>query len=685
MIQQISAKVNKNGFRFRTKLIITIEIIVIAITIICGFLVYNHTQELAREVLRNKLIAIAATTASVIDSSKVQALQTQNNDRDSIYLELQEILKKTAASDETIDSAYLMEKSNNENLLKFLVDSTVTGDADGNGTIEEEETGAEMGEEYDISAFPEMKNAFNTKTADHETSCDKWGCWLSGYAPVLNENNEAIAIVGVDISADQIMAHERDMKFSILFVLGIIFIFFPTFLFFYLRQSLKPISEIANDINKFSGDLSTRIYMDRKDEFGLIADNFNSMADELTDLVKNMEANVLERTKEIASQKRHIESEKNKTESILTSIGDGVFVVNTNFEITMFNKTSESITGFSANEALGKKYYEILQFFSDSDETQKNDSFIIEAIRKGTIQEMPAHTLLINKFGQKIPVADSASPLKNKKGEVIGCVVVFRDIAHEYEIDKAKTEFVSLASHQLRTPLSSVNWYTEMLLAGDAGKINSNQKEYLKEIYSSNKRMIDLVNSLLNVSRLEMGTFLVEPRKTNILEMADEIIKELTPRFLEKDIEIKKDYDKTLPEINVDPKLMRIIFQNLLSNSIKYTPSKGHIELKINSDTHNLNIEVIDDGMGIPKKQKGHIFTKFFRADNVRQTETEGTGLGLYLLKSIIEHSEGKVSFISTEGKGTTFFVSIPLTGMKAKKGTREINEVNRKIEKIDN
>lgn len=660
---------------FKTKLILTLEILVVAITITCGYLVYKHTNNLIRETLRNKLIAIASATATIIDNYEIESIQKQYSTENESYLKLKEILIKSTASDQNINSIYIMEKGDEENTLKFLVDSAITEDVNGNGIIEDDEKEAELGEKYDISELPEMKNAFNDKTADQEISCDKWGCWLSGYAPIRNANNEVLAIVGVDISADEIIAHEKEMRFSIFLILGIILVFFPAFLFFYLRNSLKPISEIADDITKFGGDLSTRIDINRTDEFGLIAENFNKMADELTDLVKNMEVKVIERTKEIAKQKNQIESEKNKTESILKSIGDGVFVVNKDLEITMFNKTSELITGFSAKEALGKKYYEILQLFNDADETKKNDSFIREAIKTGDTKEMPSHTLLINKFGQKIPVADSAAPLKNTKGEVVGCVVIFRDVTHEYEIDKAKTEFVSLASHQLRTPLSSINWYAEMLLSEDAGKLNANQKKYLKEIYYGNQRMVDLVNSLLNVSRLEMGTFLVEPQKTNILEMADDVIKELMPRSLEKNIKIKKDYDKNLPEINVDQKLMRIIFQNLLSNSLKYTQAKGKVELKITHDEKNLNIEVRDNGMGIPESQKANIFSKFFRADNVRQTETEGTGLGLYLVKSIIEHSRGELSFESTENKGTTFYVSLPLTGMRPKKGTKEISE----------
>ncbi|MFA6184056.1 MAG: ATP-binding protein [Parcubacteria group bacterium] len=681
-MQKILNKCCIDGLSFKSKLILTIESLVIIVTLVCGVLVYNNTHTLVREILRNKLMAIASTTASIINSNQVESIERSlDENQEDTRLNLKEMLLKTSSSDIDIDSIYIMTKSDNENVLKFIADSTVTEDADKNGTIEDDEKEATLGEEYDISPFPEMKNAFNGKTADYQTSCDKWGCWLSGYAPILNTDGEAIAIVGVDISADQIATYEKKLKISLLSILGIIITFFPIFLFFHLKHLLEPISEVYKSIEKFSGDLSTRMNIsDRKDEFGLISRNFNRMADELTDLVKNMEDKVEERTEEIANQKKHIEAEKNKTESILKSIGDGVFVVDKNLCIAMFNKVSENITGFSANEALGKKYSEVFNLIDEIDETKKNDDFIKNAIGTGETQKMPSRTILINKYGHKIPVSDSAAPLKDEDGKVIGCVVVFRDITHEYEIDKAKTEFVSLASHQLRTPLSSINWYAEMLLGGDAGKINAEQKSYLKEIYYGNQRMIHLVNSLLNVSRLEMGTFLVEPQETNILEMADDVIKELLPRSTEKNIKIKSNYAKNIPEIKVDPKLMRIIFQNLLSNSLKYTPAKGKIELKISKDERNINIEITDNGMGIPESQKNNIFSKFFRADNVRQTETEGTGLGLYLVKSIIDHSEGKIVFKSIEGKGTTFFISIPLTGMKAKKGTKEITEVNRKI-----
>jgi len=251
-------------------------------------------------------------------------------------------------------------------------------------------------------------------------------------------------------------------------------------------------------------------------------------------------------------------------------------------------------------------------------------------------------------------------------------VVVFRDVSKEREVDRAKTEFVSLASHQLRTPLSSVNWFAEMLLAGDAGKLTKQQNEFIQKIYDGNQRMVDLVNALLNVSRIELGTFSVEPEPTDIVEISKSVIEELTPQVKEKKLKIEEKYEK-IPKFSADPKLVRIVLQNLLSNAVKYTPEKGKVSADISLKNNNILIEIKDSGYGIPKDQQDKIFTKLFRADNVREKETEGTGLGLYIVKSIVDNSGGSISFDSAEDKGTTFHVSLPLSGMKAKEGSKRI------------
>jgi signal transduction histidine kinase len=277
------------------------------------------------------------------------------------------------------------------------------------------------------------------------------------------------------------------------------------------------------------------------------------------------------------------------------------------------------------------------------------------------------------KNGELYTAFASITPILDRKGEVEFFVALERDITKEKQIDKAKTEFVSLASHQLRTPLSAINWYAEMLLAGDAGKLNTEQDKYIKEIYNGNQRMVALVNALLNVSRIELGTFAVEPQPTDFSAVAKSVIGEVQPQIKEKKINFSFNYDKTLPLIEADPKLVRILIQNLLTNAIKYTPVNGKISITLIKKGSNVEISVADTGYGIPEAAKHKIFEKLYRADNVREKETEGTGLGLYIVKNIVDQDSGKVWFESEENKGSIFHISLPLKGMNKKTGSKEL------------
>jgi len=194
-----------------------------------------------------------------------------------------------------------------------------------------------------------------------------------------------------------------------------------------------------------------------------------------------------------------------------------------------------------------------------------------------------------------------------------------------------------------------------------------------------------LVNALLNVSRLELGTFAIEPAPTDIVALAKDVADEHKLLILQKKHKFELKFTKNIPKINVDPKLLHMVLENLLSNSVKYTPEKGSIEFeiaikkdgervaerRINRDS--LLLRITDTGIGISKDQQHMIFSKFFRADNVRETDTEGTGLGLYIVKAIIDSAGGTVWFESKEKKGTTFYVVLPISGMKKKRGVKRL------------
>lgn len=238
------------------------------------------------------------------------------------------------------------------------------------------------------------------------------------------------------------------------------------------------------------------------------------------------------------------------------------------------------------------------------------------------------------------------------------------------QVDKAKSEFVSLASHQLRTPITIISWYLEKIIKNQEG-ISDQQKNYLVEVYAASRRMVALINALLNASRIELGTLKVELTEVHITEVANQVLQELHPQIEEKSIILESQYQDNLPVILADIKLLTIIFQNLLANAIKYSPQHGKVTFSISSTQKEVIIAVTDAGCGIPLNQKSKIFTKMFRADNARSIDPEGTGLGLYIVKAITEATQGKIWFTSQENKGTSFFVSFSREGMQQKAGKK--------------
>jgi two-component system sensor histidine kinase VicK len=243
---------------------------------------------------------------------------------------------------------------------------------------------------------------------------------------------------------------------------------------------------------------------------------------------------------------------------------------------------------------------------------------------------------------------------------IAGVVTVFRDISEEKAIDQSKSQFISIASHQLRTPLTTLKWYTEALLDGDLGKINKEQKKYLEELHRTNDRLLKLVSAFLNASKIELGTFSLEPKLVNIEEIAETVLSELVGKIEQKKVKIIKKYDPSIKSAYADPKLVDIIFQNLFANAIKYSPPKSTVTITLEQKKDTLSMAVEDHGCGIPESQQGKIFTKLFRADNARSIDPDGTGLGLYMTKSIVDASGGKVWFVSKENQGTTFYVLLP-------------------------
>lgn len=387
--------------------------------------------------------------------------------------------------------------------------------------------------------------------------------------------------------------------------------------------------------------------------------------------VKRVQEVLESRTLELEEAQNKIEQEMQnvrKFQKAVDSSTEAVSITTPDGAIVYVNPAWTALNGFTEAEALGRNPRLL------KSEDTKPDIFVAmwEKIAAG----VPFHTEDVmnrRKDGSVYQAELSIFPIR-EGSQTLFYVALTQDITLRKDVDRAKTEFVSLASHQLRTPLSAIRWYSEMLLSKYVGELNEKQRQYVKEIYSGNLRMVELVNALLNVSRIDLGTFAVEPEPVNLVEICDSVIMELTPGINERKQTIERIYSSAPGTYIADPKLIRIVFQNFLSNAVKYTQPEGHVAVEIATKENNLYIRVTDNGYGIPKAQHSKIFEKLFRADNVRQKDTEGTGLGMYIVKAIVESSGGKIWFDSEENQGTTFHVLLPMSGMTKKSGMKGLS-----------
>jgi len=232
------------------------------------------------------------------------------------------------------------------------------------------------------------------------------------------------------------------------------------------------------------------------------------------------------------------------------------------------------------------------------------------------------------------------------------------------EANRLKTEFISIVSHQLRSPLSNLKWALEILISGRFGKIDGKPAEYLQILSDNTKRMGELISSLLIVSRIDQGRLPIHNAEFPLSDLVKEAIAEFKPIASASNIEIVLETVKpNLPQAFGDSSQLKIVIENFIDNAVRYTKGAGKIVVAIVPKKDRLLFSVKDGGVGIPKEDQKHIFQKFFRSGNVLKYQTQGSGLGLYIAKSIVEKSGGKIGFKSEQDKGSTFWFTIPIAG----------------------
>lgn len=392
----------------------------------------------------------------------------------------------------------------------------------------------------------------------------------------------------------------------------------------------------------------------REKEFQELARKTKELARKTKELEDSRRAllNILEDTE---AAKLRVEEERSKTQTIFDNFVDGLLIFNLDKELESINPIAEEFLGIRQEEVLGKSIAEL--------EKKRPTKELAKLIGK-ELKEVFRKEFVLKKKELELVLEVTTKFVVSEK-ETIATLVLLHDVTREKVIERLKSQFVSVAAHQLRTPLSILKWTLSMFLEGDIGALTEEQKDLLFKADQTNERMIRLINDLLNVARIEEGRFIYHPKAVDLTELVQAVIEPHRHLAREKGVkfEFKKPRDKSSKVVKADIEKLSLAIKNLVDNALFYTKPKGRVTVSLKRKGNKVEFSVEDTGIGIPKKQQPRVFTKFFRGDNAVRMETEGTGLGLFITKNIIEAHKGKIWFESKENKGTTFSFSLPAIG----------------------
>ncbi len=361
-----------------------------------------------------------------------------------------------------------------------------------------------------------------------------------------------------------------------------------------------------------------------------------------------------------ASETNIIEAERNKLRSVLNSMTDGVFALDNGGRIILFNKAASQLTGRTIEEVAGQLAEKVMPF-------RKNGELIMTrwlATQQGAGQGIGQwRDLELYRADGTSLFVDVQAVVVPRDPNGIAALVTFHDLTARAQLEQMKVDFVSLAAHELRTPLTEIKGYLD-ILDHEAKGLSKANREFLERSITSAGRLSGLVNNLLNVARIEHGELNYRPEPVNYLTFIEDLSRELTPRLKQQDRELSFSLPANLPELQADATGLREILVNLIDNAVAHTtPGTGHIQVTVKRHRNEIETSVSDNGVGIPLDAQERLFTKFFRVNELKSS-TRGTGLGLYICRSIVEAHGGHIWVESSEGHGATFTFRLPLSAV---------------------
>jgi PAS domain S-box-containing protein len=391
-----------------------------------------------------------------------------------------------------------------------------------------------------------------------------------------------------------------------------------------------------------------------------------SAANHITVAVKNAEMYRLirEQAERLGCMLREQRRIASQHVAILSSIADGLVVADDRDNIVVANDAAHRIlsaakAGIPADELVGQSAMALFGSCpEDAQQTVRQAMREVAAERQGAPRDEPASATL--KCGDRI-VKASFTPMLDDRQQFAGTVIVLRDITVEHELAQAKSEFVSIVSHELRTPMTSIKGYTDLMLKGAAGELNEQQIRFLATVKSNIDRMADLVQDLLDISRIEAGRVRLSLEALDMRQVVFEVSDTVAEAVRKQGLTLDTNVDPALPVVRADKGRVIQVLLNLVSNAYRYTPAGGKITVSVYPVDGAIQVDVTDTGIGIPEEEQEAIFERFYRADHPVVRQQTGTGLGLPIARSLIEMHKGKLWLQSQVDRGSTFSFTLPL------------------------
>lgn len=406
---------------------------------------------------------------------------------------------------------------------------------------------------------------------------------------------------------------------------------------------LSPLDTLLKGVESFSsGNLNMRIDLRSGDEFEEMARSYNLMAEKLSHAIQSLE-----------NDKNIISFDKSKLITILSSIIDGIIAIDMSRNIVMVNKAAENMIGASQDQMVGKPLEQFIHLFSDTEEVPPS-----LYCKTNTIQTLN----LIRSDGNKVKVNLIAAPIAEGIQTNLNCILIMHDLSREQELEQMKFDFVSMASHELKTPLTNIIGYLSVFIDENKNKVLREELELLERSLISARQLHTLVENLLSVNKIEREQTFVSKEIVDYTPIIQKGVEDLQNQAKQKNISLTLNLPReSLPKVFADQIRITEVINNLIANAINYTNAGGKINVSIKVMPTEVVTAVEDTGVGIPKEAIPHLFTKFFRVSNKSQQASKGTGLGLYISKSIIDKLGGRIWVESEVNQGSKFYFSLPI------------------------